>query len=65
MATGEGTDIAYSGLFFVFFVALLALPPLAGKAADVAGTARPILWVVAGLLVLSVILFMRVLHHLR
>jgi len=65
MATGDGTDITYSALFFIFFAALLALPPLTGKAADAAGTAHLILWVVAGLLVLSVPLFMRARHHLR
>jgi len=56
-ASGEGTDITYSALFFVFFAALLVLPPLAGTAADLAGTGHVILVVVAIHLLLATALF--------
>jgi MFS family permease len=57
MATGESTDITYSALFFVFFALLLVLPALAGKAADAAESPHLILWIIGGLLGLSVALF--------
>ncbi len=55
--SGDGTDITYSALFFVFFAALVVLPPLAGWAADAVGTAHVILSIAAALLAMSAILF--------
>ena len=53
----DGTDITYSALFFVFFAALIVLPPLAGWLADFAGTSHVILWIVAALLGIAALLF--------
>lgn len=55
--SSDGTDITYSALFFVFFAALIALPPIVGWAADTVGTGHVILWIVAALLASSAILF--------
>ncbi|MBX3598289.1 MAG: MFS transporter [Rhizobiaceae bacterium] len=57
MASGADTDISYSALFAIFFVALIVLPPAAGRLADFTGTSHTILGVVAALLAASILLF--------
>ncbi|MCY0149624.1 MFS transporter [Hoeflea sp. G2-23] len=55
-ASDEGTEMTYSALFFVFFVVLIVLPPLAGRVADLTGS-WTILWIVAALLFIAAALF--------
>lgn len=62
--SGDGTDITYSALFFVFFAVLIVLPALAGRAADAFGTGHTILWIAAALLAMSAILFASVVGRL-
>lgn len=55
--SGRRDDLAYSAFFLIFFTALLSVPVLAGALIDITGTTDSVLWLIAGLVSASLILF--------